>query len=128
MFLRGKKIKKASNAFNNAVEFFLQKNFLSQEDFQNLSNRQKNHAVKLMLKIEGIKLKRSQIKELCAFFQKPISVIKNNKVKIIEAISNIFKKACVLRTLVSYELKEAHNTFVYFVFSFRLTFQKILRV
>lgn len=128
MFLRGKKIKRANNAFNNAVELFLRKNFLSQKDFQNLSDRQKKYAVKLMLKIEGIKLKRSQIKEFCAFFEKPISVIKNNKVKTVEVISHIFSKALALKAFVSYELKDAFKTFVYFVFSFRLTLQKILRV
>lgn len=129
MFLHGKKIKQAKNALTVAIDIFLQRNFMSRQDFHNLTKRQQVKAVKLMMKIEGVKLKRNQVKDLCLFFRKPVLVIKNKTANtLLEAISFLSKKIKDFAALLSFKPKEVFSSFGYFIFSFRLFMQKILRV
>jgi len=119
--------KKMYKAIIKRLNFQLTKNFFTLDEFSNLSFRDAYKVIKLISKINKIKLRRKEIKEITGLILN-IAFQKRTSVKQVATISPLFKwnldfisnTVSAVRVFVQYVIS--------YIFIFRIERKKILRI
>ena len=119
--------KKMYKAIIKRLNFQLTKNFFTLDEFSNLSFRDAYKVIKLISKINKIKLRRKEIKEITGLILN-IAFQKRTSVKQVATISPLFKwnldfisnSVSAVRVFVQYVIS--------YIFIFRIERKKILRI
>lgn len=109
------------------VNYKLTSNFFSLEEFSQLKFRRAYKVIKLIAKINNIKLNRHQLKSITKEIQiLPIAKPKTNDQ--IQTISSLFNWNLFLNPRIKSTFATLINYLVSYIFIFRLNRQKIFRI
>lgn len=119
--------KKKYKEIIKCLNFQLTKNFFTLDEFSNLSFRNAYKVIKLISKINKIKLKRKEIKHITSLILN-IAIRKTTTIQQIEIISPLFKwKVNFIQNTIS-SIVIFTQYVISYIFIFRIERKKILRI